>query len=672
MRPTLVLAVLLALTAGCAASASEPRRLRPAAAMDDAVELAAMLPDSSDRCVVVRPGRVASRRRALLLFRSWARPETWSREWSVVAYAQAESQRPRARRSYLRFARRTDELEQHLRSLNVRWLDEECEGAQCRRPVARWVDERTLEVASHAWPRRERPVPSAACVRLAGAHPEAVEVAADRGASLGVVAVRTVPTWGVDPRPHRVHRLLYVDGDQLRSRRVLTFADEPSAVAWETLRRTTPELTPSLLPSDPNDQAIRRVNNRITVEERQRFEELELRLEDERLERRAYLHERERSEPRPVDEVDVQNLAVLRHQIGLWRVALQRLNGARRTAAAERLVALVARGWAAHPSREELPRAIAEIELGVLARPARAVAIADRVLAANLPVERERWTLLRRDALARFDTPSLARALAVDGVAPRAQASALAEDLAALREAGVEYELAEAAWVRGRSLAAPTARVPEGSIDLLGVVGALVLYSRASSSRGPGRLVHVTARWSGAVEARAIGQTRPELFVMRAGGDRAMAVGLAAGDLASLRALGSSLASVLPVGPVELVVEISGGSSPVRLALAGRREGQSLRVQRASTELAAIRLDALQRYLAEPLGQLPTSLFPPPELTIRAASAEEAAELRQAASVAAPQACRVAGPYLRCTSPGRPERLADLLVQVAASRDLRR
>ena len=100
-------AVALGLVSGCGGSHAGPHPLRAAALSDDAVELAALLPDGADRCVVARPAKLADRRRALVLVHSWAEPLAWARDLGVVAYATAvaeDSRGRRARRTYARFA----------------------------------------------------------------------------------------------------------------------------------------------------------------------------------------------------------------------------------------------------------------------------------------------------------------------------------------------------------------------------------------------------------------------------------------------------------------------------------------------------------------------------------------------------------------------------------------
>ena len=654
--PILAILVLSACSGGALRS---PRALRPAPPSNPAVELAALLPDGADRCVVIRPRQVAARRRALVLYRSWGRPEAWARDWELVAYAEATTRQPRARRSYLRFAARTEALEERVARLPVRWLEEACEGAACRRPVARWVDERTLEIAAHRWPdNRSAGIPSAACVQLATTHPRALELAADREGD--PIRGGLSPRWVTGPQPHRIHRLMFADGAQLTARRVLTFRDEPEAMAWESLRRTTPEV--SLMPLDPSSSSVHRAGNRITVEQVHHWEELELQREDERLERRAHAHRRARAEPIAVEQVDIDNLAVVRHQVRLRHGEVSRAQGDARRRSAERLAQLLERAIVAHPNHPELAVQLVRLELEVLERPANAVRIVEAVLGLR-PVDPERWQLMRRESLARIDPAALASALGEDGVVPPRLAPAVAEDLAALARSGVRYEWAEGAWARGFAMvqSGVSASRP-GELNLVGAVGAIVLWARARGTSAPS--VHVAVRWDGETAARAIGRSQPELLLMRAGADRTLAVGaVSVGDLASLRGLGASLASVVPPGPLELVIELaSPGGHSARFSVTGVREGDVLRISRVGASLREVGWDALQRYLAEPIEELSPALFPPPELTVRAASREDATRLLRAAEGAAPGTCRIAGPYLRCLAPGRPERLTEILV----------
>lgn len=651
--------------AACGGDA-RPRALRPASPADDAVEVAALLPEEAERCVVARPRALAQRRRALVLYASWAEPEVYEADLPLAAYATAlaEGSAGRARRSYLRFTHAGPDVRARARELPVRWLDEPCEGLACRRPVARWVDERTLEIARREWPRRRLPVPTAECVRLARSAPQAFEVAVD---ATHLPSPRPMPT------PRRVRRTLRADGGALGTRREMVFGDGIEAriyESWARGRASIPEV--ALMPLGPSRRRIERQGERVVVRDRRLWEELELALEDERLRRQALTLRRRRAEPTPLSRVDFENLAVVRHQIRLRQSAMARATGERRRRAAEELAALLQRGLEAHPGELGLARQLARLELEPLGRPARAVAVVDRVLAAGLADDPAPWQALRREASSHRGVEPFADALVGDGVAERAEARAVAEDLIALREAGVPYDWAEGAWRISRALAAPR-RPPvraDAHLPFEGAVGALVGWARIATD-APRATVQVAVRVPRVPEVRAVGESRPELVVVRGPDGGASLVGaLPSADLLAARTLGQRLADHVPPGPVDLTVELREpqGRRLARLRVVGTRQGEDLVVERVGRSLADAPWPALSRYLARPLAELPTALFPPPELTVRAESAEVAARLRRRAEPGPDGDCRVAGPVLRCRVPGRPRELGELLLRVARAR----
>ena len=424
------LVFLIGLTA-CGEPA-RPARLRPVAPHDDAVALAALLPDGVERCVVARPRLLSQRRRSLALLQSWAEPEAYAADVPIVAYASAQAEGyggRRARRTYLRFAGGAD-ARGRARALPVRWLDEPCEGVACRRPVARWIDERTIEIARYEWPRRELPASSGDCVQLARRASDAFEIAVDATHRMGD---RPAPV------PRMTRRVLREVRGALETRRELSFRDAIEARVFASFHegRVGP-VEPALMPLGPSRRTFERDDERVVIRDRRLWEELELALEDERLRRRALTLRRRRSEPAALSRVDFENLAVVRHQIRLRQAELARLARAEREAAAETLVALLERAVAVHPAELELVRTLARLELDVLDRPERAVAAIERVLASGVAEHPDRWRLLRREAQAHRSAAALAEALEADGVATGASAVAAAEDLVALRRGEIE------------------------------------------------------------------------------------------------------------------------------------------------------------------------------------------------------------------------------------------
>ncbi|HEY8431181.1 MAG TPA: hypothetical protein VIL20_22530, partial [Sandaracinaceae bacterium] len=123
-------------------------------------------------------------------------------------------------------------------------------------------------------------------------------------------------------------------------------------------------------------------------------------------------------------------------------------------------------------------------------------------------------------------------------------------------------------------------------------------------------------------------------------------------------------------GPVEIAISLRdpSGAEVAALRAAGVLASETFVLQRVGPELAPVPWPLVTRYLAQPLAELPTALFPPPTLTVRTESAEVAAELRRATEETHPGACRAAGPILRCRRPGRPEELGGVLLRIAAAR----
>lgn len=646
-----------------------PLRLpsRTVAPADDAVEIAALLPETAERCVVARPRRLAERRRALVLFQTWAEPRAYAADLPIVAYASATAEGyggRRARRTYIRFEGPADDLDARVRRLPVRWLDEPCEDRECRQPVARWVDERTLEIARYEWPRRSLPVSSAACVQLARTEPAAFEVAVDGTPRMGSLPV---------PEPRATRRVLSAQNGALRTRRELVFADPLSARVYESWSRDRASLLDAtLMPLTPTRQTVERQDDRIVVWDERLWEELELALEDERLRRQALVLSRRRSEPTPLVRVDVDNLAVVRHQVGLRRGELSRLSGEARREAAHELATLLERASGVHPAELGWVRLLVRLELDLLGRPERAAARIDELLARGIAEDPSQWRLLRREALSQVSSGRLATALEADGVVQAPAARQAADDLVALREAGVPYEWAESAWSLSRRLAgrrSPRHRVT-ARLPWEGTLGALVGLAHLHDAPP-----HVTVQFAVHVlretSPRAVGESRPELVVVRGPNGGSTIVGaLPSTDLWALRRTGRALAALVEPGPLSLTVELRspGSESAESFELTGELQGEDLVLRQVSDSLADVSWPAVGRYLARPLAELPTALFPPPELTIRAESAEVASELRRRAEPEGQASCWVAGPIVRCRSPGRPEHLGELLVRVARDR----
>ena len=130
-----------------------------------------------------------------------------------------------------------------------------------------------------------------------------------------------------------------------------------------------------------------------------RWEEIELALEDERIERSALLHQRRLREPAPLPQVRLSNLAVVREQVRLRRARLQSeaLPSRQREAEAVELGVLLERALARHPRQPELAQSLFELWVGPLDRPQQAAELAGRWLLRDRR-QVEAWSIRRRQA----------------------------------------------------------------------------------------------------------------------------------------------------------------------------------------------------------------------------------------------------------------------------------
>ncbi len=656
------LSIVALLFAGCVAPAA-PRAARPVA-RDDGAELASLLPRRADRCVVVRPGRVPARRRSLLFRQSWAAPDVWDADLGVIAYARAEATLAdgrRALRSYFRFGGDPDRLRSRARALGVRWASERCQGITCRRPVARWVDERTLEVARHPWPRRRLAIATHACLELARSE-EAVEIGVRAGSPLTLDSHVGL----------RLERTLVATARGLEIRVVVPFRNVEDAERGAVEIREATPIWESLQPLSPRERVVTRRGVSVHASQRHTWTDLEMVAADERLRIAAAAQLRRRAEPLALEQIDVRRLAVVRHQARLRRAELERRSGPVRRQLAEGLASLLERAHAAHPSELWIAERLARLELDELGRPDRVVALVEGVLASGMSTDPRPWQALRREALASRSAEVLAAALVEDGIVAEAgDAQRAAEDLIRLRADGVAYEWAEGAWSLSRALRAPTPMVSAGGVlSRAGVLAALLALARLAEPDA-GSTVQMAIRTTDELAPHAVGVFGPELIVVRGPASGSVLVAaLSTSSLVQMRRLSVRVDSILGTGPASIVVQLRhpSGAPGRRVQLDGVLQMDAFEVRRVSRELAHINFDDVQRYLAQPLAELSPSLFPAPELTVRAQSPEEAARMGGVSSARGQVRCEAAGPMLRCGAPGRSEALGELLLDLARPR----
>ncbi|MCA9603986.1 MAG: hypothetical protein KC619_00195, partial [Myxococcales bacterium] len=442
----------LLLASACASPAARPPRTA-APPPDDALELAALLPERADRCVVVRPRRVPARRRELLIRQSWADRSVWDLDLDVAAYTRAEAldaEGRRALRSYFRFAGTPAQIRERASRFPFRWEDQPCEGIACGGPSARWLDERTVMVSHHAWPTPAHGVSTADCLRLARRRTDAVEVAMRAGmpGSFGLAATRH-------------HRVIVGGRRQISITLAIDFDHEADAVrALEDIPRVRASVLDSLAPLEASRREMDRDGSTVWVRDTYSWADLELARADVRLDAEAAADRARRATPIPIERVDVRRLAVVHHQVRLRAGELQWVRGPARAELVRQLATLLERAVAAHPAELGWAEQLVRLRLSDLDDAAGARALCERVLGGGVAPDPEPWRILRREAAALQGPGALAARLVEDRVVEAGDAHRVAEDLVRLREDGVAYEWAEGALRLGRELTGAAGLTP--------------------------------------------------------------------------------------------------------------------------------------------------------------------------------------------------------------------
>jgi len=581
----------------------------------------------------------------------------------VIAHARAEATLEdgrRALRSYFRFGGGVPDARRRTRTFGVRWPGEACSGIACRRPVARWVDEHTLEVSRYEWPERGLAIATDACVRLARSE-RAIEVGVRSSGPL------TLDSHG----GLQLERALVAGARGLEIRHVVPFRNVEDAERGANELREASPVWASLEPLSTGERTVSVAGSRVRLVEFHSWTDLEMVREDERLRVAAAVRLRERAVPVALEETDVRRLAVVRHQVRVRRAALAREAGPGRREMAMELATLLERAFAEHPSELWIAERLARVELDELRRPERAAALVRRVLASTAPADLRLWGVLAREALAGQGASGLAEAL-LDAEIASSEADALrgAEDLIRLRADGLSYEWAEGAWLLSRSLPAPLPMArARGRLSRGGVVSALLALARFGGT-GDANTVQFAVLTAEQLSAGVVGASRPELVVVRAPRGGSIIVAAIGGvSLIEANRLARRVDAMIGAGPISIIVQLSqpGGAAGLRHRLDGTMQTQGFDLRRASRSISGVDFDDVQRYLAQPLSELSPALFPPPQLTVRAQSPEEAELMARAAS-AFQSRCEAAGPMFRCSAPGQPDALGELLLELARPR----
>lgn len=655
----------------CGTAATPPPIYRlDAPGRDAAARLAARLPSGADSCAVARVADVSARRRPLLRELSSIEAFAWAPGAPTLALAQVGRRGPDGRESR-RVLLHVDDVDAARRwivdeaPLRVLWVEEDpCRSGarECRRWHARALDAHTIQIARGPWGGNgsgsddgygERgPGTQRRCADLAHRRPEAIELAIERQ-GLGVVVDDLGTPFGSPGVDHSVVMI----GEPLgvRWEEDLVLPTELPLEVLEVLLETREDSRASVLAAAATHESRRTAGGVRTIA-RIRWEDLELARDDaERLRVARVQAERARA---PIDPlaIDVTDRALVDRQVALRRELMQQA-AAGVPAQAEALKVLLERAVEVHPDDAELVGALVRTltELGDGELAAR---WATRMLDASIG-DAEHWRQWRRRALAHVGVDALGEALRSDGLARGDDASVAAEVLVAHAS---RYEAAEAAWLASRTFARVgprPARIESAQLPSESTFETLLL---ALNVEGLARSLHAVLTID-APFAAEVGGAPEAPIVSWSEGRRGIRVG--ASTLASsdgLRGFGIELTRNLPEGArFELTVALLPfGGDPTRPdALArvrGRvREGALAVDAFASTPRVTLRWENVPRYLAEPLAELESRLFPPPDLELELSSEADAlVVIERARSEDAALDCVAREARVRCqTTPER-------------------
>ncbi|MCS6760534.1 MAG: hypothetical protein MO852_17585, partial [Candidatus Devosia euplotis] len=302
-----------------------------------------------------------------------------------------------------------------------------------------------MAIASGEWPY-ELGSGESPCARLLRRYPMAAEVSERAG-------VRSLSTAGGSLSTQLILRPSKQGIERLERKR---FADPPAAQRAVRLGAAGTFDIPSMA-GLPVTEAVRSQGDYLERRASLSWEDLRLAVADRTRMRSALSYdEAVRAQAK---EVSIEDLGAFRAVVGLRLRALQGIGGAERRAAAQELRALLKRGRQRHPGDVGLARRLFTLLMGELAEPHAARAVAESVLA-QAPDDPRYWELLRRAALARYDSPGLAQALhTAHGLSPF-QAKRMASELSRRVSSGEAYERAEWAWLTSRELDRRAAEAP--------------------------------------------------------------------------------------------------------------------------------------------------------------------------------------------------------------------
>ena len=615
------------LLVGCGSSTPPPVVRLDAPGRDAASRLAARLPSGATSCAVARVAEVSERRRSLLRGLSSIQDFAWAPGAPTIALAQAARRGVDGRESR-RVLLHVDDVTAAMHwledeaPLRVLWVETDpCVTGEreCRRWHARAIDAHTIQIARGPWTDGESygergPGTQRRCADLAHRRPEAIELTIERQ-GLGVVVDDLGTPFGGPGVDHSVVMI----GEPLgvRWEEELVLPTELPLEVLEVLLETREDSRASVLAAAATRES-RRTSGGVRTIARIRWEDLELARDDaERLRRARMQAERARA-PLDPNVIDVSDRALVDRQVALRRELVQQASSGGAQTHAEALRVLLERAVEVHTDDAELVGALVRT-LTELGEGEHAARWATRMLDGAIG-DPEHWRQWRRRALAHVGAEALGDALRSDGLARGADANVAAEVLVAHAS---RYEAAEAAWIASRSFARVGPRPTRVASATLPADSAFETLLVALDVEGLARSLHAVLTIDAPLASR-VGGAPEAPIVSWSEGRRGVRVG--ASTLASsdgLRGFGIELVQELPEDArFELAIAVLAfGGDPQRpdamLRARGRVHEDALVIEAfASTPRVSLRWENVARYLAQPLADLESRLFPPPDLEL--------------------------------------------------------
>jgi hypothetical protein len=651
-------AVPVFLALACGAPSPAPRARQ--AGTDPAVELALRLPAHAESCAVARPGLLSDRQRWLAVRLTHAHQAIWLGDLDIVAAAQASALDDVRRDTSVIFLRVAGDVEDaRARIERAVPLDGEATPFGPHRYRVEIVGPDTLVIRRGRW-TDGLPGAETRCRELARAHPDAFEVASS--ARLDPLQIPEIDM------PQRVDHVIErtASGVVVEQR---AFLASPGAAGEDFVSEFD-------LPLVPDSRAAYWDSAAHVTETRYLWEDLELAREDQTRLAEADRAAREEARPRPLEQIDVSNSAVVRMEIRRWEEAIAAEQGERRAAIARELRRILEAAWIAHPSQTEFASVLYSLLMTELDDAPAAASLAADVMHAA-PADEQTWRSNRRAALARVGAAALAPVLVEDGLVRANESARAARDVLEILAQRENYDLAESGWLATRVFESTLAQAPLvpvrpvelGRKALVPTAVALVLGGREPTGL---EALYVLARgepnpaWSpSGTDAAAVARLER--------GDRVLVVGadVAEVDGSTARLSRHALHALAP-GPVTIGIFFVPFHSPdnrasARVVLAGTLDERGLTIERAAWGAGRVAWERVSQYVAGPLESFePDQVFPPVELAVNAEGTRELELVLEARDSVPDVTCRALELRVECSAAAGPDALYGFIAEVAA------